>query len=113
LNQVGPTTFRIRRLCTIEIEALTSDSEDNPFAFDDFGRVVSSRQHEWNGFMRIPGAAGDERARIFISFAPDERSVLDEIVAKAEKEARQLSGTEGPSVVMLDRHIVRRRHRAA
>jgi hypothetical protein len=89
-------------LCTIEIEALTADSEDNPFAFDDFGRIVSLREHEWNGFMRLPGAAGDERARIFISFAPDERSVLGEIVAKAEKEARQLSGTEGPSVVMLD-----------
>ena len=85
----------------ITIEKLSPESEDNPFASDEFGRQISIRQHDWNAFIRVPGA-DEERGRIFMAFAADERFAADEIVAKAEKETRQLSGTPEPSIVMLD-----------
>jgi hypothetical protein len=86
----------------IAIEQLTNDSEDIPSRVDDLGRMVDTRDHDWNVIFRIPGADGGERARFFIHFENSPEVFSDEILAKVKKEVDQLSRTPTPSVVMID-----------
>lgn len=86
----------------ISIEQLASESEDVPSRVDDLGRMVDTREHDWNVIFRIPGADGGERARFFIHFANTPEVFSDDIVAKVKKEVDQLSRTPTPSVVMID-----------
>jgi hypothetical protein len=84
--------------CTVTLECLTDSSETNPFRLDEFGREVSVREHEWNAYIGSPNG----HARFFFQVQPEERDLRAELLAKVRKEVKQLAGTDGSTVVMID-----------
>ncbi|MFZ2491617.1 MAG: hypothetical protein WA208_09045 [Thermoanaerobaculia bacterium] len=112
----GVAEFRNEHVA-ISVELTTSESEGNPFELDEYRRVVSARDHEWNLFFRhvtreqpegLPlhrlseGREVAEKARIFAKFPIPEVDPVRDIMRKVRKEVRQLSGIVGPRVVILD-----------
>lgn len=96
LREGGVSASAATPAATVELEVLTESSETNPFMIDEFGQMVSVREHPWHSYI------SDGGSRFFFQFQPEERSFRDEIVAKVKKEMQQLARTDASTVVMID-----------
>jgi hypothetical protein len=101
----------------ISAEEILPETESNPFTVDEYTRVVNARNHDWDSFaadVAYPTPDGlptvdaleslprTENARVFLKFPAETSNPYEKIRKKLKKELRQLSGVQGPRIVVLE-----------